>query len=303
MSENRYNLKCIGRVFANMGKNTKELSAQYIIKVSQLFKKKNWEIEDSDEVDNSLFNRYCQRLLEIGEDAKRELMLELTERYLWIPEEKYLENLIEVLVKLVAENNSVNENSKLYVSPLIAPDDMGKTKSSMMFSYLFNSVKLRYDKRLSKFKFQIENNMGQIAKYLKEENSFLILADDFIGTGETAEKCILNIQKYDVPTEKVIILSLVAQEKGIEYLRKYNVYLATNIIRQRGLSDYYEENELKGKISLMTDIERKMSVKKRYHLGYNNSEALVTMCRTPNNTFPLFWNESGSMTTAPFPRF
>lgn len=290
-------------VFANMRKNTKHLSAQYVIKVSQLFEKKEWEIEKSDEVENSLFNRYCQRLLEIGENAKRELMLELTERYLWVPEEKYLENLIQVLIKLITDNKEIDESSKIYVMPLIAPDDIGKTKSSMMLSYLFNSVKLRHDKRLSKYKFQLESEIIQVAEYLKEDNSFLILADDFIGTGETAEKCIVHMQSQGIPTEKIIILSLVAQEQGLKYLEKYSVYLVTNIILQRGMSDYYEEEQLGEKVSMMKEIENKMSVKKKYRFGYNNSEALVTMCRTPNNTFPVFWAESGNMTTAPFPRF
>ena len=100
-----------------MKKNTRKLSAQYLIKVSQLFEKKNWRIENSEEVDDSLFNRYCQRLLEVGENTKKELMLELTERYLWIPEEKYLENLIHTLVKLITQNDALDANSKIYVMP------------------------------------------------------------------------------------------------------------------------------------------------------------------------------------------
>ncbi len=52
----------------------------------------------------------------------------------------------------------------------------------------------------------------------------------------------------------------------------------------------------------MEEIEDKMSVKRNYRLGYGQSEALVTMCRTPNNTFPVFWEEKGNMKLAPFPR-
>ena len=296
-------VKSIKGVFESMRKNKGQLSAQYVIKVSELFAKKNWEIDNSEEVGNSLFNRYCQRLLEVGENAKRELMLELTERYLWIPEEEYVEHLINVLIKLVSDNKAIHEKSKMYVMPLIAPDDMGKPKSSVMLSYLFNSVKLRHDRKLSKYMFQVENDIVQVAEYLKEDGSFLILADDFIGTGETAEKCIIHMQEKGIPTEKIIVVSLVAQEKGIEYLEKYSVYLVTNIIRQRGISDFYEGEQLSGKISMRREIENKMSVKKKYRLGYSGSEALVTLCRTPNNTFPLFWEESGNMKMAPFPRF
>lgn len=37
-------------------------------------------------------------------------------------------------------------------------------------------------------------------------------------------------------------------------------------------------------------------------LGYAESEALVTMIKTPNNTFPFYWYEKNSNSYAPFPR-
>ena len=95
----------------------------------------------------------------------------------------------------------------------------------------------------------------------------------------------------------------IAKEKGLKYLGKYNVYLVTNIIQQRGISDFYEGEQRSGKISLMTEIENKMSVKKKYRLGYNSSEALVTMCRTPNNTFLFFGRSQGTWKQHHFPDF
>ena len=68
------------------------------------------------------------------------------------------------------------------------------------------------------------------------------------------------------------------------------------------LKDYYTDEEAEHRLKLMEEIEDKMSVKRNYRLGYGQSEALVTMCRTPNNTFPVFWEEKGNMKLAPFPR-
>lgn len=284
-----------------MKKGTKQLSGQFIIKVSRLFKEKKWEIEDSGEAGESLFNRYCHRMLDIGENKKRELMLELTERYLWIPYEEYEEYLINTL-NLLIKNNVIDENKKIYVMPLVAPNDIGKVKSSMLLSYLFNSVKLRHNKNLSKYKFQLEHEYNNLGKKLNEKEARLLLVDDFIGTGETAEKCILHIQKQDITLDKIIVLSLVAQEQGIKYLEKYNIPIVSSAIINKGISDHYVGEELNEKIKLMKDIENRMSIKKEFRFGYNGSEALVTMCRTPNNTFPLFWSEEGNMKSAPFPR-
>lgn len=52
----------------------------------------------------------------------------------------------------------------------------------------------------------------------------------------------------------------------------------------------------------MKQIETKMYIQDKFRFGYCKSESLVTMCRTPNNTFPVFWEEKGNMKTAPFPR-
>lgn len=60
-------------------KNT--LSAGYILRITNIFKKNNWNIEETRDKNESLFNRYCQRILDIGENEKRNLFLELSERY------------------------------------------------------------------------------------------------------------------------------------------------------------------------------------------------------------------------------
>lgn len=284
-----------------MGKRTEQLSAKFMAKIVELFKEKDWEILGSYETRESLFNRYCHRMIDIRENKKRDLMLELTKRYLWIPTDKYEDYLIDALHNLIA-SNIINESNKIYVMPLLAPDDAGKVKSSAMFSYLFNSVKLRYNKNISRYKFQLECEHKDLYKKINEKDAILLLVDDFIGTGETAEKCILHMQEKGIVLDKIIVLSLVTQEQGIRYLEKYNIPVISSIVTKRGISDYYIGDELEGKIAMMKDIEKRMAIKKEFQFGYKESEALVTMCRTPNNTFPLFWNEEGNMQLAPFPR-
>lgn len=284
-------------------KKRQELSAQYLIKISQIFMKQNWVIESTEDAEGSLFNRYCERILELGENKKRDLMLELTERYLWVQEEQYVYYLIEAMKKLLLNRPDINGETKIYIMPLVAPEDEGKTKSSSMLAYLFNSVKLRHDKILSKYKYEIVDLKEKVPQYLKDANTILVLADDYIGTGETAEKCLLNTLEMGVKINQVAIVALVAQESGIKYLSKYNVSVSTSIVRQRGISDFYDGEILVKNAQIMREIETQMSIKQKYRFGYGRSEALVTMCRTPNNTFPVFWEECCNMKIAPFPRF
>jgi hypothetical protein len=53
----------------------------------------------------------------------------------------------------------------------------------------------------------------------------------------------------------------------------------------------------------MEHIEKNLDIPDDYLFGYKKSEALVTMIRTPNNTFPVFWYNKKNEDNAPFPRF
>ena len=41
---------------------------------------------------------------------------------------------------------------------------------------------------------------------------------------------------------------------------------------------------------------------KELYLGYLETESLVAMNKTPNNTFPVYWYEKNGHSHAPFPR-
>ncbi len=51
----------------------------------------------------------------------------------------------------------------------------------------------------------------------------------------------------------------------------------------------------------MESIEKKIKPHKNEKLGFKSSEALITLIRTPNNTFPVFWKQKKDR-IAPFPR-
>lgn len=284
--------------------NKNELSAQYLLRAKTIFETNGWEVKRDDENSESMFNRFCDRLKDLRINERRNLFLELTERYLWISEDKYADYLIDVLLKLVNESPQMKKVKKIYVLALLSPDDYGKIKSSMSLVYLFNTVKIRYTAELKEYKFEIINDVADIIEELNNEDAILLMADDYIGTGETAEEALIPVLNQGIKEEVIYILSLAAQKDGIDYISKrYSVNVVVGIIRNKGISDYYIGKELEKKREIMEKTEEVLGVKKEFRFGYRSSEALVTMCRTPNNTFPVFWEESQSMNKAPFPRF
>jgi hypothetical protein len=77
-------------------------------------------------------------------------------------------------------------------------------------------------------------------------------------------------------------------------------------LSKKGISDYYHSPIREEKTRIMKEIEKLIRMKKRFSLGYNSSEALFTLIKTPNNTFPVFWKEykkNGVIFEAPFQRY
>ncbi|MEB8344727.1 hypothetical protein OO010_01605 [Flavobacteriaceae bacterium KMM 6898] len=144
---------------------------------------------------------------------------------------------------------------------------------------------------------------------LEKEGHPILLIDNFIGTGETAIetlKEIIALKGYDNKT--LFIATLVCQKEGLKVINDYNVLF--EVLRDKGISNKYFGEELIENESIMKSIEEILSIdskfEDKFRFGYKSSQALVTMNRTPNNTFPMFWFQAklgkGEKLNAPFPR-
>lgn len=278
----------------------KKLSAEIFSKLIAIFDKKSWEIEDdSNEV--SLFNRFSSTLSELSYDQQL-LILELTERFTQIKFEEYLIYIKKVLEKLVKDQkiDIININN-IYIAPLISPEDFGKSKSSTMVQYVIRSI-IKTIPEIAFKRIIYTDGLQVESEQINKEDSILFLVDDFVGTGETALSSInyLNNTK-GIDNKKVVILTIAALEIGMDLVQSLEILIYTALVFNKGISDFYPPEIVSEKILLMESIEVKIKAHKNERLGYNRSEALLTLIRTPNNTFPVFWKERKKR-IAPFPR-
>ena len=99
---------------------------------------------------------------------------------------------------------------------------------------------------------------------------------------------------------------MVSQECGKKAVEGYGVPIYASVIKNKAISDNYEREEAEKKIEQMKRISKQIRVKEQnLYLGYKESEALVTMNKTPNNTLPFYWYEGkkdGKIMLAPFAR-
>lgn len=283
-------------------KEKSTLDGSTILRVVDLFKSKSWEIDHSAN-EMSRFNRFCYMLDKLNQD-ERELILELSSRFITIGLNQYL-NQLQIALEMIYNDSTlgVNEESILYIRPLISPKDKGKTKSSTCMLYLLQGNYFNYSENVYPENFRyIEKDLPQDINSTKK-NQFLVLVDDYIGTGETAEECLRELFRKATVKQKIIVLSLVAQENGIDRIKQLGVRVFSPTIVGRGITDYYPADEAGQKKEIMEQIEEKIKIQPLYKLGYLESEALVSMHKTPDNTFPIFWYENEVLRNiAPFPR-
>lgn len=281
------------------------LKEKYIERLNKIFEEKGWKKEENE---ISYFDRFCERLAKLETDEDRDFILELTKDYLLVTLDKYEKYLIQVMENFFKEESKKLEKiDTIHIFPLINEEDLNKIKSSKVMLYLLQGIFLKnvflkyfYKKQLllcSKIE-DLENN--------KDEIKYLILIDDYIGSGETTLDCIRLLKEKKINTDNCSIITLVVQETGFDtiFSQEKNIKIYYAIKMKKGITDKYPSNEIRNKIEQMKKIS-KLFVKKRrkyLYLGYKASEGLVSMIRTPNNTFPFFWYKTKDGEYGPFSR-
>ncbi|WP_339885614.1 phosphoribosyltransferase-like protein [Polaribacter vadi] len=289
----------------------KQIEPAELIQIDQLFQDKNWEIEEDIDIRISLYQKFIDRYERIKKED-RELFIKLSKKFLRITEK-------EVYSIFRDSYNQIDEDylkpaENIFILPLVEPYIKLKKTATEKISRpkiksgekikLFIEINEYRELKFSE-KISLPDNFAMIEKSFKPKKDLLILVDDFIGSGRTANeilKSIFDNKKFD--PDNVIILSLVAQEIGINSIYETNkVFTFYKYLKKKAISDFYEGDKLKENIAKSISMEETMNIPEQWSLGYEKSEALVSiMNKSPNNTFPIFWYETKKM-IAPFKRY
>jgi len=250
-------------------------------------------------VNNKLF-----KLLNKLDNDEVTLILELLHKFTWISNSQYDKKILDVFRKI--DPNIIKSSKKLYFFPIVKPRDSKKLKSGLSIIYPIVGI-LNYIEEFDHVNTgNIISDFQQLKRITLKEDEYLILVDDFIGSGKTFEDCYNQIQKYSIPNDKIIICTLAIQEDGLKVIREHGFSVYYSHIEKKGISNNYVGDEIIKRISKMTLIEKKLKYNPRYSLGFEKSEGLISMIKTPNNTFPVFWHEyseGDEIIKAPFPRY
>lgn len=272
-----------------------------ISKVYSLFNNKKWNANLGHE---SVFTNFCQLLQNVTE-PQRTLLLDLAERYIWLTFSEYQGRITQVFNSV--ETAKIAALKKIVLFPAMRPEEEEKTKSGHAMLFILRGIRPLLDNYQHIYFSEIE-----VYDYFKREDFTLddaeciFILDDYLGSGDTVKVTAEQIMgSANIPIEKINVLSVASQQQAIDLLNGLGIKAYTSIVVGKGISDYYVSPELEEKVEIMEEIES-LIPKNRHRFGYEQSEGLITMYRTPNNTFPIFWKDhrkNNETFRSPFPRF
>lgn len=280
-----------------VGSNTRRLR--------RLFRDKDWWDRAKDLEYEDLFRDLHNMLLRL-ETEQQDLLLDLLEDYLLFSKSHdYAEGLRSIIQWIVRQG--CLDGRHLIVVPITSKGRGGQSGPHLVYEF---ASKLQ--SHIGSRRIQSNAQIVHFAKheeitYKKLHNCTILFLDDYIGTGETATNCISSYQDSlsgkQLRELTILCAALVSQRQGFLTLREYCDDTYSYVLRDRGITDSDKIQDKQLAMERMKEICVKLGVGDPYQLGYNESEALVTLLRTPNNTFGAFWNrELVPESRAPFHR-
>ena len=286
------------------------LSIETIERLTRIFASHKWDVDSY-----GSFNRFCEMLALLNKE-QQDCVLQLTENFLKVDLDVYRNYLKNAISQI--DNRVLANYSRIFVMPVNVIEEKIESEkppekrkpighSSDVIAYAFNDSDIRDQLNLRTKKITVIFNLEGLPSNFNSDRSLLILVDDFIGSGETIETCFSYIKSaLKIDVSKIHTLALVAQRDGVFRLQSQKITVYFSELRIKGITDNYPSPLKEQLTKLMEEIEDLLQVSLSYRFGYNRSEALVKMVRTPNNTFPFYWlkdkTKYGQEYTAPFPR-
>lgn len=284
----------MNKPFKHKKEQLPQVSMKRLEQLRTLFAQKKWPVDE--DIELSVFERFY-KTLSILNDNEQGFLLDLSYRFVHIPQSEYLTYMLTPLSQLRQDEG----NRTLLFVTCTPKEDVGKIKSSAMVLYQLKGTTLRHHIDISPKR--VVENILRLADYSITDNTTIVLVDDFVGTGETAINAVdfvRELQPSLKDNSKIIVLCIVALHEGIKKLAKIGVKTYCSLERRKEISEEIIDRERDAAKKMMVDIESHLTkLKEEFRFGYNDSEALVCMERCPNNTFPIYWLTKN---TAPYER-
>lgn len=274
------------------------LSASELIALNGIFGTNGWP--RTHPVHGEVYESLCAAL-DAVEPKDRALLVSFTSKFGWYDLDKYM-HLASLLVQEIAP--LIPNTTKRVISVgMVKPSDFGKQKSAPVACYVLRPLLERMVKSLG-MNFDGYDRPDSVPDSVFDEKGVaVVMVDDYVGSGTTAEKAARFIKENRVKnTESLIAASLVGHKKLSSKKKSYVDHWVSAVCRQREIREGLPVEEHSRAYEIMDTVGKALGVPKNLRLGFGSVEALVCMVRCPNNTFPFYWFDASSTPKRPFLR-
>ena len=222
---------------------------------------------------------------------ERDLVSDLLDDYLVVWEYKL--EVVKILKKIV----EISQGKPIIISP-VKDFKAQKVKSGSSLTFELNTYIHFFQD--SKFTFTDDPSSDRFQNF----EGFKVLVDDFIGSGNQFIEMTEYLADNEFSSGTDLVATIVIQEEGKQKLEEagfqvYSPHERTKSIQRLVTDEGYDQTEVYG---LYDKIEERLGCHDDFKRGYGQSEATVTLKKTPNNTLPIFWYQGRFSWPAPFPR-
>lgn len=281
------------------------LSPTILAKLTELFDHLGWGLGDPAYGGAApVYEQFAECLERLDSDDTREFVLQVSREFLWCKAEHYWPLMAEVLAE--ACESALDGATELHVASL-KKFDSTSTKSGSMLLYPARTWLERRGLPPREVKVTGDDVLTRDgALSVLEAGRTIVLLDDFLGTGRSALKLLDPLlELYPGAQAQVVVIVLVAQQRGVSKLRARGWTTLAARVRSRGLSDRTDLGAVRDALLAMRKVSSLLKVKPLDEFGYRGSQSLVAMINTPNNTFPFYQVTRArgvGVWPAPFPR-
>lgn len=236
------------------------------------------------------FTARLTELLRPMNSEQRELIKTLSRRLRIVKYGEYPDCLRKILQSHFNRDRLKSYNN-IFAIPIASQGGDSKIKSGSFVAYQMPQI----IKRIfgDDLKIHALSGVSYLAPHVNRSRALILLCDDFIGTGQQAQKCLRTYEKYKNDSDDVIFLTIVILKMGYELLKESYPVLYGEIY-DRAISDDTALMRA-GADRIMREIEGAMKVPGKFSFGFCGAEALLAFeLKAPNNTFPVYWYKGRS---------
>ena len=252
------------------------LSFPQLLKIEELIENKKWNESKKNERGGIIADLVLKLFARTSDDDQFSLIENLLNRFI------VCKNYDEYSANIANSIKEFFNGTKIVLIPIIDKSEKIKSGHNLVYELERFLDRRDYEKLITR----------ESLEYVTDVKSYNILViDDFIGSGNQFISFFNDISRsYGVTKDQISIYTIASMEAGLKSTEPFCRSHSCQIKLNRAISDNLSAFSIPDPLLVYDKIESALKLSSKFRRGYEQSEALISMKKTPNNCRPIFWH-------------